>query len=98
MFQLYFFSFLAGLLAANGAPHLIKGLVGQKHQTPFGKSSSAIVNVCWGWANVVVAVVFLYLGHVSAHEYRALAFFAVGALLMNLFNTIVWSKYPEYNS
>ena len=97
MCQLYVFSFLAGLFAANGTPHFIKGVSGQKHQTPFGKHSSAVVNVCWGWINLVVAAIFLHFGHVRAHEYRAFALLALGALLMSLFNAMVWSKHPEFN-
>ena len=97
MWQLYVFSFLAGLFAANGVPHFIKGGLGKKHQTPFGKSSSAVVNVCWGWVNFIVAVICLHFAHVYAHEYRAFALLAVGALIMTLFNSIVWSKRSEYN-
>jgi len=96
MWQLYVFSLFAGLLAANGAPHFIKGGLGQKHQTPFGKPSSAVVNVCWGWINLVAAAIFLHFGHVRAHEYRAFALFAIGLLLMSLFNAYFWSKLPEY--
>ena len=97
MWQLYVFSFLAGLFGANGAPHFIKGVTGQKHQTPFGKPSSAVVNVCWGWINFVVAAIFLYFGHVCIYGSRAFVLFAVGALLMSFFNAAVWSKHPEYN-
>ncbi len=97
MWQLYTFSFLAGLFAANGTPHFIKGVMGQKHQTPFGKPSSAVVNVCWGWINFVVAVIFFHFGHVHTHENRAFAMLAVGALLMSLLLATVWSKHPEYN-
>jgi hypothetical protein len=96
MWQLYICSFIAGAFAANGVPHFIKGVMGQKHQTPFGKHSSAVVNVCWGWVNFVVAVIFLHFAHVYAHEYRAFALLAVGALLMSLFNAMVWSKHPEH--
>ncbi|MHB1601032.1 MAG: hypothetical protein ACYCUT_05545 [bacterium] len=71
--------------------------MGQKHQTPFGKPSSAVVNVCWGWINLVAAAIFLHFGNVHAHEYRAFALFAVGALLMSLLLAMVWSKHPEYN-
>jgi hypothetical protein len=98
MWQLYTFSFLAGLFAANGTPHFIKGVMGQKHQTPFGKPSSAVVNVCWGWVNLVVAAIFLYFGNARVHEYRAFALFAVGALLMSLFLATVWSRHPENNN
>jgi len=97
MWPLYLFSFLAGLFGANGAPHLIKGVIGQKHQTPFGQASSAVVNVVWGWFNIILAVIFIHLAHVQTHEYRAFALFAVGALVMSLFSAIVWSKHPEYN-
>ena len=97
MWQLYVFSFLAGLFASNGSPHFIKGVMGQKHQTPFGKPSSAVVNVCWGWINLVAAAIFLYFGNVRANEYKSFELFAVGALLMSLFSAIVWSKHPEYN-
>jgi len=97
MWQLYVYSFLAGMLAANGAPHFIKGVIGQKHRTPFGKPSSAVVNVCWGWLNLVVAVVVLHFGHVRAHEYRAFALLALGGLIVSLFNAYAWSKQPEYN-
>ena len=97
MWQLYVFSFLAGLFAANGVPHFIKGVVGQKHQTPFGKSSSAVVNVCWGWVNFIVAVIFLHFCHIRTDEYGAFALLVVGVLFMSLFNAMVWSKHPEYN-
>ena len=85
------------MFAANGVPHFIKGVMGQKHQTPFGNASSAVVNVGWGWINLVVAAILLHFGHVRAHEYRAFVLFAVGALLMSLFSANIWSKHPEYN-
>lgn len=97
MLKLYIFSFLAGVLASNGAPHFIKGITGQKHQTPFGKPSSAVVNVCWGWLNLIVAALFLHLGHVRTHEYRAFVLFAIGALAMGVFSAMIWTKHPEHN-
>ena len=97
MWQLYVFSFVAGLFAANGVPHFVKGVVGQKHQTPFGRGSSAVINVCWGWINFVVAVIFLHFGHVRTHGYRAFTLFTVGALLISLFSAYNWSNHPEYN-
>ena len=97
MWQLYIFSLLAGMFAANGVPHFVKGVLGQKHQTPFGKSSSAGINVCWGWFNFVIAVVLLHYGHVRTHEYRAIALVGVAGLLISVFNAYVWSKHPEYN-
>ena len=97
MWQLYAFSFFAGVFGANGIPHLVKGVVGEKHQTPFGKPSSAIVNVCWGWINFIIAAILLHLSHAHTHEYTAFAMLTIGGLLMSLFSAIVWSKHPEYN-
>jgi hypothetical protein len=97
MWQLYVFSFIAGLFGANGVPHFVKGGLGKKHQTPFGKPSSAIVNVVWGWVNFVVAMLFLYWAHVHAHRLRAFVLVASGALIISLLNAYVWSKHPEYS-
>lgn len=97
MWQPYVLSLLAGMFAANGAPHLIKGVIGQRHQTPFGQGSSAVVNVCWGWINLVAAAVLFHFGQVRADDYGALGLLAVGVLLMSLFSAVVWSTHPEFN-
>jgi hypothetical protein len=97
MWQLYLFGFLAGMFAANGIPHFVKGGMGQKHQTPFGKGSSALINVCWGWINFVIAAILLHFAHIWAHEYRAVVLFAIGTFVMTLFNAYAWSTHPEYN-
>jgi hypothetical protein len=97
MWQLYVYSFIAGLFGTNGVPHFVKGVLGKKHQTPFGRPSSAVVNVVWGWANFVVAVLFLYFAHTHAHRLRALAMVAVSSLLMGLLLANNWSKHPQYN-
>jgi hypothetical protein len=95
--HVYIYSFLAGIIGANGVPHFIKGITGQKHQTPFGRPSSAIVNVVWGWVNFVVAALLLYWGHIHQHLLRAFTLVAVGALLIALLLAYTWSKHPEYN-
>lgn len=97
MAGLYIYSFLAGLFAANGVPHFIKGITGREHQTPFGRPSSAIVNVVWGWVNLAVAVILLHFAHPRAHEYRAATLFAFGVLIMALLLAYTWSKHPEFN-
>ncbi len=48
--------FLAGLFAWNAIPHLVKGITGQSHMTPFGKVSSPSVNVIYAAINVVFAL------------------------------------------
>lgn len=51
--------FLAGLFAGNALPHLIKGITGQTHMTPFKQVSSPVLNVIWGFVNAVVALYLL---------------------------------------
>ena len=50
---------LGGAVLANAVPHLVSGMLGRAFQTPFasppGKGlSSSIVNLIWGFANLVV--------------------------------------------
>ena len=52
----YFFS---GAILANGVPHFVKGIVGEIHQSPFGKRSHPVVNVLWGAANFLGGSVLL---------------------------------------
>jgi hypothetical protein len=94
MWQLYLYSFLAGLFGANGVPHFVKGVLGEKHQTPFGKTSSAAVNVAWGWLNFVVAGLLVYQSGFHEHVLRAFGMVAIGALLGGLGIGAAWSKHP----
>lgn len=48
--------FFAGFFAWNSIPHLVKGITGQSHMTPFGKVSSPVVNVVWSFINVLIAL------------------------------------------
>jgi hypothetical protein len=84
--------FLAGAIGANGVPHFVQGICGNRFQTPFASppgvgESSAIVNVVWGWVNFVVAGVLLH--YFAPTVIRTPLFFglvgALGALLMALF-------------
>jgi len=55
----YVAHFVAGLFLANGLPHFVQGICGNKFQTPFATprwigESSTIVNVIWGGFNFVV--------------------------------------------
>lgn len=54
-----FWYFLAGFSAANAVPHMVKGITGQTHMTPFKRVSSPVLNVIWAFINVVFAL-FLF--------------------------------------
>jgi membrane associated rhomboid family serine protease len=61
----YIAFFLAGALLANGVPHFVKGICGEKFATPLAlmqgeKQSSALVNVIWGWINFAIGAWLLH--------------------------------------
>jgi len=96
----YVLYLLAGAFAANGVPHFVKGIVGEKHQTPFGRPSSAVVNVVWGTANFVLAWVlwrFAGLHRSLDHTVRYELMFGVGAFLVSLGLAYAWSR-PQSKS
>ncbi len=84
MWQLYVYSFIAGLFGVNAIPHFIKGIFGKTFHTPFGESSSAMVNVIWGWLNFVAAMLLLYWANVHQHLLRAFVMVGLGTLLMSI--------------
>jgi hypothetical protein len=53
--------FLAGFAAFNAIPHLVKGITGQTHMTPFARISSPVLNVGWAFANILFALFFFGL-------------------------------------
>jgi hypothetical protein len=60
----YLAHFVAGAFLANGVPHFVQGICGNRFQTPFSSprgvgESSATVNVLWGWFNFIVGGVLL---------------------------------------
>src|SRR3989344_775844 len=93
--------FLAGFFTWNGIPHIVKGITGQKHMTPFAKVSSPVVNVLWGFTNGLIA---LYLLGVASRmggltlPWNAnltgmnLIAFLVGALLVGVYLANFWSN------
>jgi hypothetical protein len=61
----YIAYFFAGAFLANGVPHFVQGICGNRFQTPFASppgrgESSAIINVAWGWFNFVVGGALLH--------------------------------------
>ena len=80
--------FWGGAFLANAIPHLVNGISGNAFQSPFAHPpgeglSSALVNVLWGFANLVVS--YALLGKVGSFELRRWSHAAVagaGAMLM----------------
>jgi hypothetical protein len=88
----YLLFFLAGLVGANGVPHFVKGITGEKHRTPFKNPSSAATNVLWGTANLYLAAWFFKLA-LDYHTSFTLAGLSVliGILIIGVPQAIFWS-------
>lgn len=92
----YILFFLFGLFAANGVPHFVKGMTGEKHITPFGKPSSAQINVIWGVINLYIA--FWLFAWATGYNYRLLPAslsVAGGILVIGSLLTRLWSDDEE---
>ena len=82
--------FLGGLLLANAVPHFVSGITGRSFQTPFAKPptkglSSSMVNVSWGFGNLVCAYLLLVrVGHFDPRAAVCIAPAAAGAFLISL--------------
>ena len=96
-----FYYFLAGFFAWNGVPHIVKGITGQKHMTPFSKVSSPVVNVVWGFFNVVAMLFILGLATEDGGlvppwnadlEGMNLLAFLVGAFVVGVYLANFWSN------
>lgn len=85
---------VAGALAVNGVPHLVKGLTGERFHTPWAQPrgtgmSSPLENFLWGAGNLGAAA--LLYRHVSGEvlpygrSVMAIAFLAAGSGLALLF-------------
>lgn len=58
--------FFAGAFLTNSIPHVVQGICGNRFQTPFASppgvgESSAVVNVLWGFLNVLIGGALLYI-------------------------------------
>ena len=62
--QFYLLEVLSGMLVANGVPHFVHGVSGEPFQSPFAKppgvgESSPVVNVLWGFGNLLAGALLL---------------------------------------
>jgi len=62
---IYLLQFVGGLVFANGVPHFVQGISGNRFQSPFASppgvgESSPVVNVLWGFGNLAVGFAILW--------------------------------------
>lgn len=84
----YIAYFFGGAFLTNAVPHFVNGVSGNPFQSPFANPpgeglSSSLINVLWGFANLVIG--YLLVGKVGTFElrrWRHAAVFGAGVLLM----------------
>jgi hypothetical protein len=83
--------FWSGMFLANAVPHFVAGIQGHAFQSPFASPpgeglSSCVVNVLWGFTNLVVG--YLLVCRVGAFDLRTtkhVAPLGIGVFVMGLF-------------
>ncbi len=82
--------FFGGAFLANAVPHCVNGVSGHPFQSPFAHPpgeglSSALVNVLWGFANLVIGYLLLAkVGTFDLRHGRHVVVAGTGALLMSV--------------
>jgi len=82
--------FFGGAFLANFIPHFVNGISGQAFQSPFSHPpgeglSSSLVNVLWGFTNLIVAYFLLVrVGGFDLRNWRHALVAGAGSLLMAL--------------
>jgi hypothetical protein len=67
--------FFGGAFVANSIPHLVSGIMGRPFQSPFAKPpgvglSSSVVNALWGWLNLFIGWLLIFLvGDFTLHTW-----------------------------
>jgi hypothetical protein len=83
--------FFAGAFLINSVPHIVQGTSGNRFQTPFATprgvgESSAVINVIWGFANLVIGSVLVRITWPASFPPWQLGLAAlVGALALALY-------------
>jgi hypothetical protein len=86
----YLAYFFGGAFLANTVPHLVSGVSGNAFQSPFASPagvglSSALVNVLWGFFNLVIAYLLVCrVGSFDLRKTQHVLVLGAGILIMSL--------------
>lgn len=85
---------VSGFFLFNAIPHLVQGICGKRHMTPLSPQSAAVVNVIWGWINIIVGVCIMVATWPGKEEPALLwwVIFALGGLIISLYLAVFWSN------
>lgn len=87
-------AFFSGIFLFNAVPHLVRGICGQRHMTPFARSSSPTLNVIWAWINLIIGGVILKASHLLTWSFFDWLAFVVGGVIISVYLAVFWSN-PE---
>jgi hypothetical protein len=82
--------FAGGATLMNAVPHMVSGVLGRKLPSPFAKPpgkglSSAVVNMLWGFGNLVGAYLLVcQVGRFDPRDAAHIVSFALGMLLLGI--------------
>ncbi len=86
------FAFLAAMFLFNAIPHLVQGICGIKHMTPFSVLSSPAVNVIWAWLNLLAGGWLLKLSQPGSWTARTWGLFCAGGFIISIYLAIFWTN------
>jgi len=85
-------AFFSGLFLFNAAPHLVRGICGRSHMTPFSVKSSPLTNVLWAWVNIIIGLVIVVVSYPEKLSLWWWAAFLAGGLIISLYLSVFWSN------
>jgi hypothetical protein len=94
----YIALFFGGAFLANSLPHVGNGISGRPFPSPFASPpgrglSSAIVNVVWGFFNLLAAYLLLvFAGRFDLHNIEQALLVGAGMLVMALMSARTFGK------
>ena len=95
----YLAYFFGGAFLANTLPHLVNGVSGRPFQSPFAKPpgkglSSSIVNVLWGFFNLVAGYLLIVrVGDFDVHNLAQAGAFGAGILITSLYSAFGFGRF-----
>lgn len=94
----YFACFVGGAFLVNGIPHFVAGVSGRRFHSPFARPpvkgfSSAVVNVIWGFTNLIIAYALLKWAGAADLEFNLKTLLVgLGALITSLALAVTFSR------
>jgi len=85
-------SLVCGALMFNAIPHIVKGICGETHMSPFAQKSSACVNVIWGWINLIIGAAIAFSLDYQSWGTGMWICFSAGGIGISVWLSLFWSN------